>query len=116
MATHLHPDDRPTAAAEAGPWTALVVGAALAWLVLVALDRRVLADGTVLWATVRSLHTLVLAPLSAAAVVQDTRAARADGVRFGRLRWGYGLAALLVPPGGLVYLLHREARRRTASA
>ncbi|MFB6304539.1 MAG: hypothetical protein ABEH47_05185 [Haloferacaceae archaeon] len=108
--SHLHPEDRPDADDEAGPWTALVAGAAALWVVLVALDRRLLVDGTALWATVRSLHTLVLAPL-AAALVQDTRAERLDGVRFGRLRWCYGLATLLFPPSGWAYLLHRRVRR-----
>lgn len=88
----------------------MVAGAAIAWAALVLADRRVLADGTVLWATVRSLHTLVLAPLAAAALLQDDRAERAAGAGLGRLCWGYCLAALLFPPVGFVYLAHRRVR------
>ena len=76
---------------------------------LFAVDR-ILTDGTLLWATVRSLRTLVLAPVAAAALYQDTRALDGRDVDVGWLRFGYALAALLVPPTALGYLLYRYAR------
>jgi hypothetical protein len=105
---HRHPEDRPEPADETGPWIALLVGAALAWTVLAGADRWLLTDGTLLWATVRGLHALVLAPLAAAALVQDSRLRRADGRGVGRVRWLYALVAILLPPGGALYLVHRR--------
>jgi hypothetical protein len=107
----VHPEDRATGAeAHAGPWLTVLAVAAVGWTLLVALDRALLTDGTVLWATVRSLHTLVLAPVAAAALYQDTRALDGEGVDFGRLRFAYALAALVVPPTAVAYLLHRYSR------
>jgi hypothetical protein len=102
----LHPDDRPDPD-ESGPWIAVLVAATLAWLPLAVVDWRLLVEGTVVWATVRSVTTLVLAPLSAAALVQDSRALAVDGVAVGRATWGYALVALAFPPVAAVYLLHR---------
>lgn len=107
----LHPEDRTDEAERhEGPWLAVLAVAVVGWTVLVALDRTLLTQGTVLWATVRSLSALILAPTAAAALYQDTRALDVRGVDFGPLRFGYALAALVVPPTALVYLLHRRAR------
>jgi hypothetical protein len=106
-----HPEDRPDETEEhAGPWLALLAGAVVGWTLLVAVDRALLTDGTLLWATVRSLHTLILAPVAAAALYQDTRALDGEGVDFGRLRFVYALAALVVPPTAVAYLGHRYRR------
>jgi hypothetical protein len=102
----LHPDDRPETD-ESGPWVAVLVAATLAWVPLAAVDWRLLVEGTLVWATVRSVYTLLLAPLAAAALVQDTRALAAGGGEVGRTRWGYALVALAFPPVAAVYLLHR---------
>lgn len=106
-----HPEDREEEAApHEGPWLAILAVAVVGWTVLAALDRTLLTQGTVLWATVRSLYALILAPTAAAALYQDTRALDARGVDFGWLRFGYALAALVVPPTVVVYLLHRRTR------
>ena len=107
----LHPEDRPDADDEAGPWLAILVVATVAWAALATLDWRFLSEGTVLWATVRSLYALIFAPLAAAALVQDTRMLGLDDVEFGRVKWLYAGVALLFPPVCVVYLLDR--RRRT---
>jgi hypothetical protein len=107
----LHPEDRERD--ESGPWRALLLGGALAWTLLAVLDWRVLQPETFLWATVRSAYTLLLAPLSAAALVQDTRALAADGVAFGRVKWAYAAVALFFPPVCVAYLLHRRRRVRS---
>jgi hypothetical protein len=110
----LHPEDRPDhAERHAGPWLALLAGAVVGWTALVAVDRTLLVDGTALWATVRSLHTLILAPVAAAALYQDTRALDGTGVDFGRLRFAYALCALVVPPSAVVYGLDRWRRTRS---
>jgi hypothetical protein len=103
----LHPEDRPDTD-ESGPWLGLLVASALAWALLAFLDWRVLSTGTFVWATVRSLYTLLLAPLAAAALVQDTRAPRADGSEIGPTKWAYAAVALLFPPVGALYLCHRH--------
>jgi hypothetical protein len=107
----LHPEDR---AAEAekheGPWLAVLAAAVVGWTVLATLDRTLLTRGTFLWATVRSLHALILAPVAAAALYQDTRALDTRGVDFGPVRYGYALGALVAPPVAVVYLLHRRTR------
>ena len=107
----LHPEDRDDEAEKHdGPWLAILAAAVVGWIVLVALDRTLLTEGTVVWATVRSLYALILAPTAAAALYQDTRALDARGVDFGWVRFGYALAAIVVPPTAVVYLLHRRAR------
>jgi hypothetical protein len=100
-----HPEDRETD--ESGPWLAILVASAAGWLALFALDWRLLAEGTVLWATVKSLYTLILAPLAAAALVQDTRYLGVEGIEIGPVKWAYALVAVVVPPVGAVYLGHR---------
>jgi TRAP-type C4-dicarboxylate transport system permease large subunit len=102
-----HPDDIPDAPDEAGPWLALLAASTVAWVVFVLLEWRLLVDGTFVWATVRSLSTLILAPLAAAALLQDTRALGIDGVEVGPLKWAYAAVALLFPPVGGLYLCHR---------
>ena len=106
----LHPEDRPSTEDrdETGPWLALLAASGVAWVVLALVDWQVLAEGTFLWATARSLYTLVLAPLAAAALLQDTRALGIDGVEVGPLKWLYAAVALLFPPVGGVYLCHRH--------
>ena len=107
----LHPEDRADEAERHdGPWLAVLAVAVVGWTLLAALDRTLLTQGPVLWATVRSLYALILAPVAAAALYQDTRALDARGVDFGWLRYGYALAALVVPPAAVVYLLHRRTR------
>jgi hypothetical protein len=101
----LHPEDRETD--ESGPWLAILVGSAAAWAALAALDYRLLTEGTFVWATVRSLYTLVLAPLAAAALLQDTRYLGTEGVEVGPAKWLYALLAVVVPLVGAVYLGHR---------
>ncbi|SFR47575.1 hypothetical protein SAMN04487947_1870 [Halogeometricum rufum] len=107
----LHPEDRERD--ESGPWRALFLTGAFAWTLLAVLDWRVLQSGTFLWATVRSAYTLLLAPLSAAALLQDTRALAAAGVEFGRAKWVYAAVALFFPPVCVAYLLHRRRRVRS---
>jgi hypothetical protein len=102
----VHPEDREERD-ESGPWLAILVGATLAWLPLAALDWRLLVEGTFVWATVRSVSTLLLAPLAAAALVQDARALDADGVEVGWPTWVYALVALVFPPVSAAYLGHR---------
>jgi hypothetical protein len=101
----LHPEDRETD--ESGPWLPILVASAVAWLALFALDYRLLSEGTFLWATVKSLYTLILAPLAAAALLQDTRYLGTEGIEVGRVKWGYALVAVVVPLIGAVYLAHR---------
>jgi hypothetical protein len=101
----LHPEDRETD--ESGPWLPILVASALGWVALAALDWRLLSEGTFLWATVRSVYTLLLAPLSAAALLQDTRYLGTEGIEVGRLKWLYALVAVGFPPVGAVYLGHR---------
>jgi hypothetical protein len=103
-----HPDDRPDGADERGPWLALLGASALAWVALVACDLWLLSPGTLLWATVRSLSTLILAPLAAAALLQDTRALGVGGVEVGPSKWLYAAVALVFPPVGGLYLGHRR--------
>jgi hypothetical protein len=103
----LHPDDRPDTE-ESGPWLTILAASALAWLVLAAVDWQFLPAGTFAWATVRSLYTLLLAPLAAAALLQDTRALRANGSEIGPSKWAYAAVALLFPPIGALYLCHRR--------
>ena len=104
-----HPDDRAETDHD-GPWVALLAAAVVGWSALVALDRT-LAGGTLLWATVRSLHSLILAPVAAAALYQDPRTLDDRGIDFGRARYGYALAALVAPPTAVWYLCHRRLRR-----
>jgi hypothetical protein len=108
-----HPEDREAPDRD-GPWLAVLALATLAWLPLALVDWRLLSEGTLLWATVRSLATLVLAPLAAAALLGDVRALDADPARaaVGRVRWLYACCVLVVPPTAVVYLAHRRARRR----
>ena len=107
----LHPEDRADEQERhEGPWLTVLAVAVVGWTVLFAVDRTLLTQGTVLWATVRSLYALILAPTAAAALYQDTRALDARGVDFGWVRFGYALAAIVVPPTAVVYLLHRRAR------
>jgi hypothetical protein len=103
----LHPDDAPDAD-EAGPWLALLVASVLVWTAFSFVEWRLLADGTFLWATVRNLTTLLLAPLTAAVLVQDSRALGVDGVEVGTSKWLYAGVALFFPPVGGVYLCHRH--------
>lgn len=100
----LHPEDRDVD--ESGPWLAILVASALAWVGLAALDRRVLAEGTLVWATVRSAYTLLLGPLAAAALLQHTRFLGANGAEIGRIKWLYALVAVGFPPVGAIYLGH----------
>jgi hypothetical protein len=109
-----HPEDRPDETDESGPWLPILAAAVVGWALLVALDYRLLTEGTFAWATVRSAYTLLLAPLAAAALVQDTRALGVAGVTIGRVRWVYAGVALLFPPVSVVYLVHRRVRRRGA--
>jgi hypothetical protein len=112
----LHPDDTEDAD-EAGPWLAVLATSAVVWVVLVLADWRLLSEGTFVWATIRSLSTLVVAPLAAAALLQDTRALGVDGVEVGALKWAYAAVALFFPPVGGLYLWHRHVlvgRRSTA--
>ena len=102
-----HPEDISDATDEAGPWLALLAASTVAWVVFVLLEWRLLVDGTFVWATVRSLSTLILAPLATAALLQDTRALGIDGVEVGPLKWAYAAVALLFPPVGGLYLCHR---------
>jgi hypothetical protein len=102
----LHPGHRETD--ESGPWLAILVTSALGWGILAAIDYQVLAEGTILWATVRSIYTLLLAPLAAAALLQDTRFLGTNGTEVGRLKWLYALVAVGFPPIGAVYLGHRR--------
>ncbi len=102
----LHPEDRETD--ESGPWLPILVASAVAWLALFALDYRLLSEGTFLWATVKSLYTLILAPLAAAALLQDTRFLGVEGIEVGPAKWAYALIAVIVPPIGAVYLAHRH--------
>lgn len=102
----LHPEDRETD--ESGPWLRILVACVLGWSLLAALDYRVLAEGTFVWATVRSVYTLLLAPLAAAALLQDTRFLGTRGAEIGRLKWLYALVAVGFPPIGAVYLGHRR--------
>ncbi|MFB6167316.1 MAG: hypothetical protein ABEJ43_00535 [Haloferacaceae archaeon] len=107
----LHPEDRADEREKhEGPWLAVLAVAVVGWAVLAAVDRTLLAQGTILWATVRSLYALILAPTAAAALYQDTRALDAKGVEFGWLRFGYALGTLVAPPAAVVYLLHRRTR------
>jgi hypothetical protein len=109
----VHPEDRePTD--EDGPWLAVLALATLAWVPLALADWRLLTAGTLLWATVRSLSTLVLAPLAAAALLGDVRAldAAPDRSPVGRVRWLYAGCTLVVPPVAVVYLGHRRVRGR----
>ena len=101
----LHPEDRETD--ESGPWLPILVASAVGWLALFALDYRLLTEGTVLWATVKSCYTLILAPLAAAALLQDTRYLGVEGIEVGRAKWAYALVAVVAPPVGAVYLGHR---------
>lgn len=101
----LHPEDRETD--ESGPWLPILVASTVAWLALFALDSRLLTEGTFLWATVKSLYTLILAPLAAAALLQDTRYLGVAGIEVGPAKWAYALVAVVVPPVGAVYLGHR---------
>ncbi|WP_142857006.1 hypothetical protein [Salinigranum halophilum] len=111
-----HPDDEPERD-EAGPWLAILAGCAAVWVALALVDWRLLSEGTFLWATAKSLYTLVLAPLAAAALLQDTRALGVDGIEVGPLKWAYAAVALFFPPVGGLYLFHRRAicDRATAS-
>jgi hypothetical protein len=106
----VHPEDREPPD-EDGPWLAVLALATLAWVPLALVDWRLLTEGTLLWATVRSLATLVLAPLAAAALLQDTRALAAEGLDVGRLRWLYAGGTLVVPPAAAAYLCHRRLVR-----
>jgi hypothetical protein len=115
----LHPDDRPDEPDESGPWLPLLAASTVGWVVLAACDWWLLSEGTLLWATVRSLYTLVLAPVTAATLVQDTRALGVDGVEIGPLKWAYAAVALVFPPVGGLYLGHRRVlvgRRPTPGA
>ena len=106
----LHPEDRPDAADEAGPWLAILAAATVGWVALAVVDWRLLSGGTFLWATVRSVYVLLLAPLAAAALLQDTRVLALDDVDFGRLKWLYAGVALVFPPVAALYLAHRHVR------
>jgi hypothetical protein len=103
-----HPDDRDDRVDEAGPWLAVLGASAVGWVVLAAFDWRLLAEGTLLWATTKSLATLVFAPLAAAALVQDTRSLGVGGVEVGPSKWLYAAVALFFPPVGVLYLCHRH--------
>lgn len=103
----LHPDDRHDAD-ESGPWLTVLAASTLAWVVFAVVDWWALSEGTFVWATIRSLYTLLLAPLAAAALLQDTRALRADGSEIGPSKWAYAAVALLFPPIGTLYLCHRR--------
>jgi hypothetical protein len=107
----VHPEDRDPPD-ESGPWIPLLIGAAVVWVPLALADWRLLTDGTFLWATVRTVATLLVAPLSAAALLQDTRALGVAGIEVGRPKWVYALVAVVFPPVAAVYLLHRRWLRR----
>ena len=112
----LHPDDAEDTD-ETGPWLVVFAVSAAVWVALAVVDWRLLSEGTFVWATIRSLATLVFAPLAAAALVQDTRALGVDGVEIGPLKWAYAAVALFFPPVGGLYLCHRHVlvgRRSTA--
>ena len=111
----LHPDDAPDMD-EAGPWLALLVVSVLVWTAFSLVEWRLLSDGTLLWATAKNFSTLLFAPLTAAVLLQDTRALGVDGVEFGPLKWLYAGVALFFPPVGGVYLCHRHllVGRRTS--
>jgi hypothetical protein len=102
-----HPDDEPDPD-EDGPWLVLLVSCTVVWVALALVDWRLLSEGTFLWATAKSLYTLVVAPLAAAALLQDTRALGVDGVEVGPLKWAYAGVALFFPPVGGLYLCHRQ--------
>jgi TRAP-type C4-dicarboxylate transport system permease large subunit len=102
-----HPDDHVDSD-ETGPWLAILSVCAVGWVALALVDWRLLSEGTFLWATARSLYTLILAPLAAAALLQDTRTLGVEGVEFGLLKWAYAGIALFFPPVGGVYLCHRR--------
>jgi hypothetical protein len=104
----LHPDDTPDAADESGPWLALLVASVVVWTALSLVEWRLLTEGTFLWATLKNVSTLLFAPLSAAVLLQDTRALGVGGVEFGPLKWAYAAVALFFPPVGGVYLCHRR--------
>jgi hypothetical protein len=108
----LHPEDRETD--ESGPWLPILVASTVGWLALFALDYRLLSEGTLLWATVKSLYTLILAPLAAAALLQDTRYLGVEGIEVGPTKWAYALVAVVAPPVGAVYLAHRYWLVRTS--
>jgi hypothetical protein len=57
---------------------------------------------------VKNLSTLLVAPLTAAVLLQDTRALGVDGAEFGPLKWAYAAVALVFPPVSGVYLCHRR--------
>ena len=103
----LHPDDRPEPD-EDGPWLSILALALCGWLLFVALDRTILVEGTVLWATVRIGYTLICAPLVAAALLQDSRALATDGIEIGRSVWLYAIASLVFAPISIAYLGHRH--------
>ncbi|WP_318569854.1 hypothetical protein [Salinigranum marinum] len=112
----LHPDDTEDAD-ETGPWLAVLAASAVVWVALAVVDWRLLSEGTFVWVTVRSLATLVFAPLAAAALLQDTRALGVDGVEVGPVKWAYTAVALFFPPVSGLYLCHRHLlveRRATA--
>lgn len=104
----LHPEDRPDPADETGPWLAVAAVATLVWLALVAVDRQLLAAGSSPWALVRSVYSLLLAPLVAATLVQDDRVRTADGDGVGRARWVYAGVALFFPLVIVAYAGHRR--------
>ena len=103
----LHPDDRPEPD-EDGPWLSILALALCGWVLLVALDRTLLVEGTFLWATVRIGYTLICAPLIAAALLQDSRALATDGIKIGRSIWLYAIASLVFAPVSIAYLGHRH--------
>lgn len=107
----LHPEDRPDPADETGPWLAVAALATLAWLALVAVDRQLLAAGSSPWALVRSVYSLLLAPLVAATLFQDDRVRTAAGDGVGRARWVYAGVALFFPPVIVAYAGHRRVAR-----
>jgi hypothetical protein len=110
----VHPEDRETD--ESGPWLPILVVSAVGWIALFALDYRLLTEGTFLWATVKSLSTLILAPLAAAALLQDTRYLGTEGIEVGPTKWLYALIAVGFPPVGAVYLVHRHRLVGSADA
>jgi TRAP-type C4-dicarboxylate transport system permease large subunit len=102
-----HPDDEPDRD-ERGPWLRILAVSAVVWVALALVEWRLLSEGTFLWATAKSLYTLVLAPLAAAALLQDTRALGVDGVEVGPVKWAYAAVALFFPPVGGLYVYHRR--------
>ncbi len=102
-----HPDDQPDRD-ERGPWLAILSACTVVWAVLALVEWRLVVDGTFLWATAKSLYTLVFAPLAAAALLQDTRTLGVSGVEVGPLKWAYAGVALFFPPVGGLYLCHRR--------